>query len=85
MFVYSHIVLASILHILLIKPQHSQVLKNCVCVCNDGTLMYLYVYLTQALNLRKHAQETQQLLMFSERCHEDTQNLTSILLLVYVF
>ena len=77
--------LASILHILLIKPQHSQVLKNCIGVYNDDTLMYLYVYLTQALNLRKHRQEAQHLLTFSEGFHEDTQNLTSVLLLVCIF
>lgn len=77
--------LALILYTLLIKPQHSQVLKNCICVYNDGTPMYLYVYLTQALNLGKHRQEAQHLLTFSEGFHEDTQNFTSVLLLVYIF
>jgi len=77
--------LVSILLILLIKPQRSQVFKNCIHVCDDGTLMYLYVYPTQALNLRKHRQEAQHLLMFSGEFHEDTQNLTSALLLVYIF
>lgn len=53
-FVWSRIMVTLVICLLIIKAQHHQVLKSCTYIYNEGTLMYLYTHLTQALNLGRY-------------------------------